>query len=253
MPNFKRILILLFIAVSAVSAYAGAPSEIRYNGKLKAYGSDANGVKTMNFLIFDGLTGGSLLWQSGNQSVSVSSGIFTYVMQPSNVNWQIKDCYIEVVIDGKVMTPREKFTSVPYAMHADNGLVKGMIIMWYGSESSIPDGWALCDGQTHNGVPTPDLRNRFIVGAGSEYNLSDTGGEKTHTLTIDEIPNHGHRFWRKDTGGSYGDGAGTNYSSSSGKYEYNWEGVATVERTGGSQPHNNMPPYYAVYYIMRVK
>jgi len=251
MPNFKRILILLFIAVSAVSVYAGAPSEIRYNGKLKAYGSDANGVKTMNFLIFDGLTGGSLLWQSGNQSVSVSSGIFTYVMQPSNVNWQIKDCYIEVVIDGKVMTPREKFTSVPYAMHADNGLVKGMIIMWYGSESSIPDGWALCDGQTHNGVATPDLRNRFIVGAGSEYNLSDTGGEKTHTLTIDEMPNHGHSFTvlAKNTnseGGGVLTGGASN-TTSDGSFTDN------TENSGNNQSHENRPPYHALYYIMRVK
>jgi microcystin-dependent protein len=253
MLSMKKILILIFFFICAASVYAGAPSEIRYNGKLKTYGSDANGSKNMNFLIFDGLTGGSLLWQSGSQSVSVSSGIFSYVMQPSNVNWQVKDCYLEVVIDGKVMTPREKLTSVPYAIHADNGLVKGMIIMWYGEESAIPDGWALCDGQVHNGVQTPDLRDRFIVGAGSSYNLNDTGGESTHTLTIAEMPSHSHRFWRKNNGGAYGDGEGTNYSGQSGQYSDEWVGVKTIENTGGSQPHNNMPPYYALYYIMRVK
>ena len=253
MLNLKRFLIFIFFMMCAVSVYAGAPSEIRYNGKLKSYSSDANGTKSMNFLIFDNLTSGSLLWQSGTQSISVSSGIFTYVMQPSNVDWQVKDCYLEVVIDGKVMTPREKLTSVPYAIHADNGLVKGMVIMWYGTESAIPDGWALCDGQTHNGVQTPDLRDKFIVGAGSSYNLSSTGGEATHTLTINEMPSHGHRFWRKDNGGSYGDGSGTNYSAQTGQYSDEWIGAKTIENTGGSQPHNNMPPYYALYYIMRVK
>ena len=49
MLNLKRILILMFVITCAVSVYAGAPSEIRYNGKLKAYGSDANGSKNMNF------------------------------------------------------------------------------------------------------------------------------------------------------------------------------------------------------------
>jgi len=251
MLNFKKILILMFVMICAASVYAGAPSEIRYNGKLKTYGSDANGSKNMNFLIFDGLTGGSLLWQSGVQSVSVSSGIFSYVMQPSNVNWQVKDCYLEVVIDGKVMTPREKLTSVPYAIHADNGLVKGMIIMWYGEESAIPDGWALCDGQVHNGVQTPDLRDRFVVGAGSNYNLNATGGESTHTLTIAEMPSHNHSFTviARNTN-SEGEGVltgGVSNSTSDGSFTGN------TESYGNSQAHENRPPYYALYYIMRVK
>lgn len=57
----------------------------------------------------------------------------------------------------------------------------GLISLWHGIESMIPTGWALCNGE--NG--TPDLRDRFIVGAGNTYTVGDTGGENAVTLTID--------------------------------------------------------------------
>lgn len=59
----------------------------------------------------------------------------------------------------------------------------GMIVMWSGSIGSIPTGWALCNGD--NG--TPDLRNRFIVGAGDQYPVGGTGGswEHSHAITVD--------------------------------------------------------------------
>ena len=65
---------------------------------------------------------------------------------------------------------------------------KGIIVAFSGDVSGIPQGWALCDGT--NG--TPDLRGRFILGAGqgtglTERKLKDNGGEEMHTLTIDEI------------------------------------------------------------------
>ena len=64
----------------------------------------------------------------------------------------------------------------------------GGIIMWSGAIDQIPDGWALCDGT--NG--TPDLRDRFIVGAGSAYSVADAGGAASHELTVDEMPSHTH-------------------------------------------------------------
>lgn len=78
---------------------------------------------------------------------------------------------------------------------ASSLLVAGMIIHWYGLAASCPSGWAICDGT--NG--TPDLRNRFIVGAGSTYALSDSGGSASqtitvaaHVLTAAEMPSHSH-------------------------------------------------------------
>lgn len=64
----------------------------------------------------------------------------------------------------------------------------GIITMWSGSIATIPTGWALCNGS--NG--TPDLRNRFIVGAGSTYSVDATGGSATTTLTANELPAHTH-------------------------------------------------------------
>lgn len=73
--------------------------------------------------------------------------------------------------------------------HMENHLVPpGAIIMWSGSINDIPVGWALCDGS--NG--TPDLRDRFIVGAGGSYNVGNTGGSNTVKLTTSQIPSHYH-------------------------------------------------------------
>ena len=70
------------------------------------------------------------------------------------------------------------------------GVPSGIIAVWSGSEGSIPSGWYLCNGS--NG--TPDLRNRFIVGAGSgsNYSVGNTGGSDTVTLSTSQIPAHSH-------------------------------------------------------------
>jgi microcystin-dependent protein len=67
-----------------------------------------------------------------------------------------------------------------------NFLPKGSIVMW--TQNEIPKGWLMCNGQ--NG--TPDLRNRFIVGVGSNYKLNDTGGADTVVLNVNQIPAHTH-------------------------------------------------------------
>jgi len=64
----------------------------------------------------------------------------------------------------------------------------GVILMWSGSVASIPSGWLLCNGSSG----TPDLRDRFIVGAGSSYAVGATGGSATNTLTTSELPSHTH-------------------------------------------------------------
>ena len=54
----------------------------------------------------------------------------------------------------------------------------GGIIMWSGSVNNIPAKWAICNGDTVNGIVTPDLRNRFVIGAGENYGVNSTGGSK---------------------------------------------------------------------------
>ena len=64
----------------------------------------------------------------------------------------------------------------------------GFIIMWYGDINNIPVGWKLCNGL----AGTPDLRNRFVVGAGAGYGVGATGGLDTVTLTVANLPWHQH-------------------------------------------------------------
>lgn len=121
------------------------------------------------------------------------------------------------------------------------GLPIGSIILWSGSISTIPTNWQLCNGT--NG--TPDLRNRFAVGAGSSYGVGATGGEVNHTLTIAEIPSHNHAVTlngNNDSQGTYTVG-GTSFSTT---------GTAYTNFAGDSGAHNNMPPYYALAYIQKI-
>ncbi len=126
----------------------------------------------------------------------------------------------------------------------------GGIIMWSGTD--VPYNYALCNGQVKNGVQTPNLSGRFIVASGSNgtnsYGIGDTGGEDTHTLTVDEIPSHNHTY-QKARGGinNYGGSTNSNPLTSIASSE------VTTGSKGGGQPHENRPSYYALAYIMRVK
>lgn len=118
---------------------------------------------------------------------------------------------------------------------------------WYGI--TIPDGWAICDGT--NG--TPDLRNRFVFGAGT-YSVGSIGGESSHMLTVNEIPSHTHTI-TSAYGVGYPLSSGGDWSNNKNGEAYsNFRAVslsASLGYTGGGQAHNNMPPYYVLCYIMK--
>ena len=81
--------------------------------------------------------------------------------------------------------------TIPDARLTSSSLfVTGMIIMWNSTVASIPSGWVLCDGNNN----TPDLRNRFIVGAGTggSYSPGNTGGAASVTLSVAQMPSHSH-------------------------------------------------------------
>jgi len=114
---------------------------------------------------------------------------------------------------------------------------RGMIILWSGSADSIPDGWHLCDGT--NG--TPDLRDRFVVCAGNNYAVGNKGGsaQHRHTFTTD-----GHEHYAMNTL-SPQPGDGIPY----------WDGTAptdTATDSGTTEMAPNLPPYYALCYIMKL-
>ena len=134
----------------------------------------------------------------------------------------------------------------------------GVITLWYGSIGSVPTGWYLCDGS--NG--TPDLRNRFIVGAGSTYAVAATGGSAdaivvthNHTATSTVTDNgHVHAGGRVSFLNS-GIPVGANDTTSTpGNTASALTGitVATTNTSAGTSGTNaNLPPYYALAYIMK--
>jgi len=132
---------------------------------------------------------------------------------------------------------------------ADGIVPSGGIIMWSGGIATIPSGFVICDG--NNG--TPDLRNRFIVGAGDTYVPDDTGGSNSVTLTESEMPSHNHTE-------SQGSGLGNRFGTISTGFSERKEGFGSPPLTsaapltsteGGDQAHENRPPYYALAFIMK--
>ena len=94
-------------------------------------------------------------------------------------------------------------------------LPAGGIILWSGAVDAIPAGWVLCDGENS----TPDLRDRFVVGAGGGYAVGDTGGASLEELT--------------------------SFSQTSGSL------LGSINAYGDTT-HDNRPPYYALCCIMKL-
>jgi hypothetical protein len=135
----------------------------------------------------------------------------------------------------------------------------GLIAIWSGSLGSIPSGWVLCNGS--NG--TPDLRNSFILGAGSTYAVGTVGGSAdaivvshTHTATS-TVTDPGHRHGSDFTGDSSVGGAGTGNQLAGNTAHLMTTAttgitVATSNAsTGVSGTNANLPPYYALAFIMK--
>lgn len=125
----------------------------------------------------------------------------------------------------------------------------GGIVMWDGPTNTIPTGWALCDGGTHHGHATPDLRDLFLAGAGGDYTVGATGGLARVTLSWNEMPEHSHGYTTKNEIYAYKHDEGDNH----GYWKHTDDNGESTGTTGGDQPHENRPPYVALYYIMRVQ
>lgn len=165
----------------------------------------------------------------------------------------------------------------------------GVIVMWSGSIATIPTGWLLCNGTSG----TPDLRNRFIVGAGSTYAVAAVGGttdtvlvSHSHSGSTSAEGSHSHTF-SGNTGGQSvdhshsmgyymdddngnngylgivdGDNAqSSNYQTggTSSNHVHGFSGTTsggsshshTISSDGVSGTNQNLPPYYALAYIMK--
>jgi len=162
----------------------------------------------------------------------------------------------------------------------------GTIAMWSGAIDDIPSGWALCDG--NNG--TPDLTDKFIVGAGNTYALGDDGGDvehshgaggyeaadHTHGPGTYQVLDHAHKVDATNTGwghvstgtasgklatcdplGGWGMGAASNLDTlGSGLVGLDPAGTSdssgALAVTGDSDSASSLPPFYALAYIMKL-
>lgn len=154
-------------------------------------------------------------------------------------------------------------TSNGSAWTSGTAFVTGMIMLWSGSVGSIPSGWALCDGTSG----TPNLTDRFVVGAGNSYAVDATGGSAdavvvshTHTFsgTTGSAGSHSHTvttFGTTTNKGLSGDGSNVCLNSTSrttstvGNHTHSFSGTTASE--GESGTNKNLPPYYALAYIMK--
>lgn len=143
---------------------------------------------------------------------------------------------------------------VPLSSQDSGNFPKGTILPFSGELSKIPRGWALCDGKNGN----PDLRGRFLIGSGDfadafgslTYAIGSFGGERLHTLTIAEMPQHNHILSSGGFSLPQGCSRGSPDSPMGCAYDYLSTSKAT-DYVGGNQPHNNLPPYFTVHWIIK--
>ena len=161
----------------------------------------------------------------------------------------------------------------------------GMCLIWLLGIDQIPNGWNLCDGT--NG--TPDMRGKFVLMVNDKYPLLSTGGEESHALTETEMPSHNHggktsgtdnhyhyitsstSHWSSERNtltnertvtwvGRYGSDSSHNYELAGNDYVADrgkssparGDISVNISSSGGNQAHNNMPPYIAVNFIMKI-
>jgi microcystin-dependent protein len=191
---------------------------------------------------------------------------------------------VGVGTDGQVLiADSAQASGLAWSTPAGGNIPIGGIILWSGAIASIPAGWNLCDGS----AGTPDLRDRFVVGAGSSYAVGATGGVASNNLQH----SHGAGTLGADSGGSHTHGAGTlgadndthshllltggdpiTYSGPNDQYQTQTDtdthghNISGSTASGGSHTHNvsgssasggsatqeNRPPYYALAFIMRI-
>ena len=217
---------------------------------------DTNEFKT-TFVIPNEVMHGNALLMTGIpiQATPPDSNINKYWYDTSSGKATLKlydgTNWVEVKLGGS--SEEEPIESIP----------KGLISMWSGSIASIPSGWALCNGT--NG--TPDLRNKFVIGSSSDVSgVSNTnvtgantksGGSKdavvvshTHTGIANSGSGGGSFVNGLNFGGSLGfsiEGSKLTFSSASAHTH-----PLTINSTGSSGTNENLPPYYALAFIMKL-
>lgn len=223
----------------------------------------ANYVKSTNFTAKDGLpAGNSGKIVKGSEIDTEFTAIASAIASKADTNSPTFTGTPLATTNGTATTSNTQIATTAFVQNAIRAyLPSGVIMLWSGSVASIPSGWVLCNGSNS----TPDLRDKFIVGAGSTYAVNATGGSAdaivvshTHSASsTSTVTDPGHRHSLSSAGTASGSGD-NEIRSGPGSFLTSTEttGITvatstTVSSTGSSGTNANLPPYYALAYIMK--
>ncbi|HMP75131.1 MAG TPA: hypothetical protein PKE12_02430 [Kiritimatiellia bacterium] len=193
-------ILLALLGLAACCAQAAPPVLLNHQGRLlDSLGDPLSTSVPMAIRLFTVETGGTHVWEQELVDVQVYRGLYSVQYGDAALSDVLTNSavWLEVEVDGETLSPRRLLVSVPYALRAAvadelegalAGFPSGGIALWSGSIASIPEGWALCDGS--NG--SPDLRDRFVMGAPAGQDPGATGGAHSLTLTASQMPAHTH-------------------------------------------------------------
>jgi len=225
----------------AVVASAAVPHLVNYQGKLTDKdGVSLEGTYSMNFRIFDSLSGGTLLWQE-TQGVLIQKGIFNVLLGGvNNLNLPFDTPYfLEIVVGGEVMSPRQRITSAGYAVRAETAetlpanvllICKDSCPAGYSRVGAL-DGKFLVGGAAFNAAAGGSNSHAHSAGTFTAGSHTHSGTTDGHTLTPGEMPSHSH-------GGIYGQ---TWYGASggSGAQVVQHSNPGNTGDVGGGQAHSH--------------
>jgi hypothetical protein len=229
---------------------------------------DNNGIPNAGGLIYTYQAGSSTLlttYTTVNGNIANTNPIVldAYGRTPSEIWMQTGYSYKFIIQTASAVTLQTLDNLYPILQNAPtatpSSVPTGAIILWSGSLGSIPTGYVICDGANS----TPDLRNRFVIGAGSTYAVGATGGSTdaivvTHTHTATSTvtdPQHRHNTLVANFSGApiqafqMGNTVSGNFQT-----ELASTGITVVTTNtsaGTSGTNANLPPYYALAYIMK--
>jgi hypothetical protein len=226
---------------------------------------DNNGVPLSGGLIYQYQAGSSTLlttYTTVNGNVANANPIVLDASgRPSNEIWMQTGYSYKLVIQtssgSTLQTLDNLYPILQNAPASAPSLPSGAIILWSGSIGSIPSGYVICDGTNS----TPDLRDRFVVAAGNNYSVGQTGGSAdaivvshTHTATsVVTDPGHVHSgSFLAFASGGVGPAGGSSINALGVGSAVTGITVATTNATAGTSGTGaNNPLFYALAYIMK--
>ena len=169
--------------------------------------------------LFSGTNARTALYHGGSEKLVTDAGGIS-------ITGGIKDKDGDLGSSGQVLSSTG--TQLDWVTSSNLGIPSGVIVLWSGAANAIPSGWVLCDGQNS----TPNLAGRFVVGysdSDNDYDVGDTGGNYTQTLSTNQIPAHTHgdgNYSTSNTGAhTHSDG---NYSTSNtGAHSHTYSNAVT--------------------------